>query len=72
MDTPITDAFGHVAADELAAQGRYQRDLADALGVTQATVSRRLGGQFSLDLADAERIAQFLNVPLADLIARAS
>lgn len=72
MDTEIEKRFGRVVTDELHAQGRYQRELAEHLGTTQETVSRRLGGHFGINLGDAHQIAVFLDVPLTELIERSA
>lgn len=70
MDTSIEKEFGRVVTAELHAQGRYQRELAAHLGITTATVSRRLGGHFGINLGAAHQIAEFLDIPLTELIER--
>lgn len=49
-------------------QRKEQKDLAEALGVTQATISRRLSGERPFSLNDLERLAAYFGVPLASLI----
>ena len=48
--------------------GRSQRDLAVALGWSDAYFSRRLKGHVSFSLSDIERIASALDVPRSQLL----
>lgn len=60
-----------VAANVRAEAGRLgmnQLDVARALGVTQATVSRRWHGQRAWQLDDLEAVARVLGVSPADLL----
>jgi transcriptional regulator with XRE-family HTH domain len=47
-------------------------ELAQQLGKSQAFVSRRLRGELPFDIAELEQIAAWLNVPLVELLGRAS
>jgi transcriptional regulator with XRE-family HTH domain len=56
-----------------AAMGRQQmtgRAVAEAMGVTHVYVSRRLSGKVPLTLADLDRFAVALSVPVIELIPR--
>lgn len=53
---------------ERVAAGLRQIDLADAIGVTQATMSRLESGRSSASFADVIRIAIQLNLPLESFI----
>jgi transcriptional regulator with XRE-family HTH domain len=54
---------------EMAWKGVSQTSLANALGHTQNSVSRRLTGKTPLTLSDVEDIAHALDVPIDDLLA---
>lgn len=71
MVTNIEKSFGNVVLTELAKQSKSQRALSDHLGITQATVSRKLAGKISMTLADAEQIASFLDLKLSRMIRNA-
>lgn len=53
---------------ELARTRRSQADLALVLGLSQAGVSRRMSGATSWDLAELERVAEFLGIELGQLV----
>ena len=53
---------------ERVSAGLRQIDLADAIGVTQATISRIESGKSSASIADCVRIAIQLRIPLEALI----
>ena len=53
---------------ELARRGRTQTALADAVGMSQVAMSRRLLGQTPIDLDDLEGIAAFLQMPVSALL----
>jgi len=63
-------------ADSVAAEVRAQlarrqltgTALAAAIGKSEMYVSRRLRGQVAFDLADIEQAAQFLGIPVVDLM----
>lgn len=56
---------------EMAWQQRTGVALAEHLGMTQPSVSNRLTGKTPFDLAEIERVAAWLNLSPADLLARA-
>lgn len=53
---------------EMARQRIKQRQLSEVLGVSQAQVSARLQGKVPIDVAELEKIAKFLGVPVTNLI----
>lgn len=61
----------HVIANiraEMARQNKTQADLAELLGVTRQSVSRRMVGQVDFGISELTTIAEFLDVPIADLL----
>lgn len=60
---------GQVRA-ELARHNKTAGDLADALGVTQHTVGRRLSGKVPFTAAELVQTAAWLGVDTADLFPR--
>lgn len=64
--------LAEVAAREVRAEMGRQRisgiQLAGLLGVSDMYLSRRLTGQIAFDLAEIERVAIALNVPVAQLL----
>jgi len=72
MKTNATAAS--VAGEVRAAMARRrisQTALADALGMSQAAISRRLTGALPFDVAELSAIAEILDVPLASLLSNA-
>jgi transcriptional regulator with XRE-family HTH domain len=53
---------------EMARQRMSQTRLAEALGVTQASVSRRLVGEVPFDIQELYKVAEFLGVPVAQFL----
>lgn len=53
---------------EAAGARRSQTDLAAALGLSQAAMSRRMRGATPFRPSEVERIATFLGVPLSTLV----
>ncbi|MEA1796717.1 helix-turn-helix domain-containing protein [Rhodococcus qingshengii] len=45
-----------------------QTDVADRLGITQSTLSRKIRGYRSIEIGELARIASALGVPITDLI----
>lgn len=50
------------------ASGERQPTLAKVLGISQAQVSRRLSGQVPFTLADLDKLAAHLGIPVAELL----
>lgn len=46
----------------MARQHRYQRELAKAIGLSQPQVGKRLRGTIPFDVAELEKVADFLGV----------
>lgn len=53
---------------EMGRKGYKQADMAVALGVSQSQVSKRLRGVISLDVVELAAVAQWLDVPVAQLV----
>lgn len=53
-------------------KGITQLQLADALGVTQATVSRKVSGASAWKIAELRQVADLLGVSAAEVIALVS
>lgn len=62
MSGNFTDAVTDTIRGELKRRRVSQAQLADHLGVTQQTVSRRFNGEVPFDLAEIEAIAAFLGL----------
>lgn len=66
-----TDVRQRVAAEaraELARQRRTQEELAEAIGLSQSTVSRYLRGEYDFRLSELQATADFFGVPLIKLL----
>ena len=57
---------------EMARNGLTQRDLAEALGVTQATVSSRMNGHTEWTIRELQIVAATCGVAVTDLLAGAA
>lgn len=64
----LTEATVANVRAEVARRRIRQREVAAALGVTQATVSLKLSGRRPLTLNDLERLAVLLDVSPRDLL----
>lgn len=69
-NTPTTERVAGEIRAEMARQRKRMSDLADELGVSYATLNRRLTTQ-SLRLDELETIAAYLNTTVTDLLGRA-
>lgn len=69
----MSESLPHrVAAEvraEMARQGVRQWQLAAHLNLPQTAISRRLKGDITFDLGELEKVADFLGVPAAQLLA---
>lgn len=70
QDVTATQIADEVRA-EMARQRKTAADLAGVIGVTQHTAGRRLSGAIPFDVVELARVAAWLGVGTADLIARA-
>lgn len=68
MTEPITESVADIVRAELARRRIPHRQLADALGLTPISMSRRLNGSVTIDVVELEAIATFLHVPVATLL----
>ncbi len=62
----------HVPANvraELARHRKRQEDIAELLGLTRQALSRRLLGYVDFRIAELQAIADYLEVPIATLVA---
>lgn len=76
MSAPNTREFHmRVAAEiraEMARQHKLQRELGAALGLSQPQVGKRLRGTIPFDVAELDRVAEFLGVDLSSFLERAA
>jgi transcriptional regulator with XRE-family HTH domain len=70
MPATLTSCVAAEVRAGLARNRRTQSQLAVHLGVSQATVARRLAGIAPFDVAELEAIAAFLDVPVGSLLTR--
>ena len=66
--TNLTRSTASAVRDALASRGIRQVDAAAALGLSQQATSDRLRGRTPFTLADLERLAELLGIPVADLV----
>ncbi len=64
----LTTAIAASVHEVLRARGIQQRQIAPVLGLSQPAVSDRLRGRTPFTLADLDRIAEHLGVPVARLL----
>jgi transcriptional regulator with XRE-family HTH domain len=72
MKTTVRQRLAAELRAELARQQRAQAQLAEAIGVSQATVSRQLRGQGDFTAPQLVAAAEFLGVPLTALLGEPS
>ena len=65
MSNSLPVTVGAAVRAEMARKGIFQQHVADVLGVTRQSVSRRLTGEIPFDVGELERVADLLNVPLS-------
>jgi len=68
LDESLDDLTSHVRGEVRAAMARRgisQQALADATGFTQSYLARRLVGRVPFDVADLDRLASALGVPVS-------
>lgn len=74
MRIPATNFAAAVTAEiraELARRGLTAYALANAIGMSKQTMSRRMTGATPFDLAEVEAIANFLGLTPTELLVRA-
>ncbi|MEU1536032.1 helix-turn-helix domain-containing protein [Streptomyces fagopyri] len=69
MRISLDERMRSAVAALLHATGESQADLAAALGVSQAQVSRRQSGAAAWSLADCEAVAAYYGIGVLDLLA---
>lgn len=69
--TPLASRVAGAIRAEMAWQKRTGVDLARHLEMAQPTISKRLNGETAFDLVEFEKVAQWLGITPADLLARA-
>jgi len=67
-NTDAAAAFRENVVELMRSQGVTQKDLAAALGTSQAGISRILNGSENVTIPRAERVAKFLKVDLGELL----
>lgn len=72
MTQTFTDQVAANVRGELARRRLGQVQIAQALGISQAAVSRRLNGSVPLDVNELAVIARLLGVSAADLLPAAA
>lgn len=68
MTNSPTLAVGREIRAQMARKDLNQADIAEVLGVTQTSVSNRLRGLVPWDINELAQVADYLGVPLADLL----
>ena len=66
--SPALEAFRENVTATLTAKGITRTQLADTLGMSRPALSRVLHGHEGISLERAEKIANYLGVPLSELI----
>ncbi len=69
MTDPLSRRVAATVRAELARKRMLQRELAEALGISTAQVSERLADNTPFRLDELDPIAEFLGLPVADLVA---
>lgn len=66
--TTITDRVAERTRHHMSTQQLRQADLAFQLNLPQSAVSARLAGRVPFKLAEVEKVAAWLGVPLSELV----
>jgi len=69
MKSAVAQRIGDAVRLELVHQGKTQVDLARALGMPQATLSRRVNGTTTFRADELAEVATYLGVTINDLYA---
>lgn len=72
MQPTLTEHVANGVRAELARRRLRQKDLARALGISDATMTRRLAGDQPFTIPELEIAARFLGVPLSSLVTSAA
>ncbi len=68
QQTKLHDVVSGEVRAHLARSRKTQRDLSELLGISQPQVSARLRGSVVWDVDEIAAIAQWLGVPVSDLV----
>ncbi|WP_372593577.1 helix-turn-helix domain-containing protein [Actinotalea sp.] len=68
MATNLTAAIADAVREHLRRRGVSQRTAGPLLGMSQQALSDRLTGRTPFTLADLERLADLLDLPVSDLL----
>lgn len=63
-----SEAVSNEVRGHLARNRKTQRDLSELLGISQPQISARMNGDIAWDVTELAAIAQWLGVPVADLV----
>jgi transcriptional regulator with XRE-family HTH domain len=68
MAQSLTDHVVTEIRAEMARQRVTQRQLASVVGVSQVQISKRLSGRIQFDVAELEKVASVLGVPVTNFL----
>lgn len=68
MVQSLAERVAATARAEVARRRVSQEELADALGISQGAVSRRLLGRVEFSLTELEKTAELLKMPVEELL----
>jgi transcriptional regulator with XRE-family HTH domain len=68
MRTDVRERVAGAVRAEVARQQRTRPEIAVAIGVSLATVGRRLAGEQDFTVTELDALARFLHVPLVRLL----
>lgn len=69
MPESFSQTVASTVKAEMARRNVTQRQVAEALGIAQTQVSRRLLGRISFNVDELQTVANLLDIPVAALIA---
>lgn len=72
MTTDLSRNVADSVRAELARRQMTQRQMADVLGISQASVARRLGGHVPFDVDELAAVAELLDMDPRDLLPAAA
>ena len=72
MNTPdhITEGLARVVSEAIKADGKSQRQVADATGIPLVTLNRRLTGRAAFTVVELASIAKVLDISVVDMFLR--
>lgn len=72
MTDPLSQRVAANVRAEMARRQKLQRELAEALGISNNQASLRLAGRTPFRLDELERVAELLDLPVSALIAQSA